>query len=103
MFVGVCEHKAQSSIQNVHKELTKWLRWGGLPAATSEDPSSVPGENYFLKIPVNICVHVPMHGHARTHIHGHAHKINVVIIIIVIIILQRRLKKYQPPVIFLKK
>lgn len=77
---------------------------GGLPAATSEDPSSVPGENYFLKIPVNICVHVPVHGHARTHIHGHAHKINVVIIIIiVIIILQRRLKKYQPPVIFLKK
>lgn len=73
---------------------------GGLPAATSEDPSSVPGENYFLKIPINICVHV--HGHAHTHIHGHAHKINVVIIIIVIIILQRRLKKYQPPVIFLK-
>lgn len=46
VFVGICEHKAQLELHSKCPQGTdKMAQMGGLPAAKSEDPSSVPGEN----------------------------------------------------------
>lgn len=44
--LAFCEHKAQLELHSkCPQETDKMAQMGGLPAAKSEDPSSVPGEN----------------------------------------------------------